>query len=67
MILKEQARFKSEGHNVYTEIINKIALSLNDDKKKQSNDLIETYAYGTSIDLINEKEEIKCNVIKFNT
>ena len=67
MILKEQPRFKSEGHNVYTEIINKTTLSLNDDKRKQSNDLIETYAYGPSIDLINEKEEIKCNVIKFNT
>ena len=29
----------------------------------QSNDLIETYAYGTSKDLLNEKEEIKCNKI----
>ena len=27
----------------------------------QSIDLIETYAYGKSIDLISEKEEIKCN------
>ena len=31
----------------------------------QSIDLTETYLYGTSRDLINEKEEIKCNnVIK---
>ena len=67
MILKEQPRFKSEGHNVYTEIINKNAPSLNDDKRKQLNDSIETYAYGPSIDLINEKEDIKFNVIKFNT
>ena len=29
----------------------------------QSIDLIETYAYGTSKDLVNEKEEIKCNNI----
>ena len=29
----------------------------------QSNDLIETYAYGTSKDLLNEKEKIKCNKI----
>ena len=29
----------------------------------QSTDLIETYAYGTSKDLVNEKQEIKCNNI----
>ena len=29
----------------------------------QSIDLIETYANGTSKDLVNEKEEIKCNHI----
>ena len=31
----------------------------------QSIDLIETYGYGTSKDLLSEKEEIKCsNIIK---
>ena len=31
----------------------------------QSIDLIETYAYGMSKDLVSEKkEEIKCNIIK---
>ena len=31
----------------------------------QSIDSIETYTYGTSKDLVNEKEEIKCsNIIK---
>ena len=29
----------------------------------QSIDTIETYAYGTSKDLVREKEEIKCNNI----
>ena len=29
----------------------------------QSIDLIETYAYGTSKDLVSEKEDIKCNSI----
>ena len=29
----------------------------------QSFDSIETYAYGTSKDLVSEKEEIKCNII----
>ena len=45
--------------------INKIALSSNDDKRMQSTDSIESYAYGTSKDLVSEKEEIKCsNMIK---
>ena len=33
LILKTQQRFKSERHNVFTEEINKIALSSNDDKR----------------------------------
>ena len=33
IILKSQQRFKSERHDVYTEEINKIALSSNDDKR----------------------------------
>ena len=33
IILKSQQRFKSEAHNVYTEEVNKIALSSNDDKR----------------------------------
>ena len=32
-MLKTQQRFKSEKHNVFTEKINKIALSSNDDKR----------------------------------
>ena len=63
LILKSRQRFKIERHNVFTEEINKIALSSNDDKRMPSIDLIETYAYGTSKDLVNEKEEIKCNNI----
>ena len=43
-ILKIQQRFESERHNVFTEGINKIALSSNDDKRMQSIDSIETYA-----------------------
>ena len=33
IILKSQQRFKSYNHNVYTEEINKITLSSNDDYK----------------------------------
>ena len=63
LILKTQQRFKSERHNVFTEVINKIALSSNDDKKMQSIDLIETYEHGTSKDLICKKDKIKRNNI----
>ena len=56
-------KFKSEKHNVFTEEINKIALSSNDDKIMESVDWIKTYAYETSKDLVSEKEEIKCNDI----
>ena len=41
-ILKIQQRFKSKKHKVFTEEINKIALSSNDDKRMQSIDSIET-------------------------
>ena len=49
MILQTQQGFKSERH-VFTKEINKIVLSSNDDKRMQSIDSIETYAYGTSKD-----------------
>ena len=47
-MLKMQQRFKSEKHNVFTDEINKIALSSSDDKRIQSVDSIETYTYGTT-------------------
>ena len=46
IILKSQRRYKSEAHNVYTEKINKIALSSNNDKKLQTDEGITTYPYG---------------------
>ena len=45
-ILRSQQRFKSENHIVYTENINKIALSRNDDKRFVATDGIESYPYG---------------------
>ena len=62
-MLKTQRRFKSESHNIFTEEIDKIHLILNEDKRMQSIDWIETYAYGTSKDLVTEKGEVKCNNI----
>ena len=47
-----------ERHNVFTEVINKIAASTNDDKRMQSIDSIETYAYGASQDIIHEQGKI---------
>ena len=43
IILKSQQRFKSDHHKVYTEEVNKIALSSDDDKRLQTFDSIETY------------------------
>ena len=46
VILKSQQRFKSKGHDVYTENINKITLSNNDDKRIVSSDKITSYPQG---------------------
>ena len=52
-------------HIVFTEEINKIALSSIYDKRIQSIDSIETYALGTSKDIVCKKEEINySNIIK---
>ena len=48
IMIKSQQRFKSKRHDVYTEEINKIALSSNDDKRLQTFDRITSYPYGTS-------------------
>ena len=47
-VLKLQQRFKNERHHVYTEEVNKITLSCNDDKRLQTSDRITSYLYGTS-------------------
>ena len=46
VVLKSQQRFKSERHDVYTENINKIALSSNDDKRLPTFDKITICPYG---------------------
>ena len=56
IILQSQQRFKSDHHNVYTEQINKIALSSNDDKRLQTFDKITTYPYGTNAFKVCESE-----------
>ena len=48
ILLKPQQRFKRDCHNIYTEQINKIPLSSNDDKRLQTFDKITIYQYGTN-------------------
>ena len=45
IILKSQQRFKSDHHKLYTEEVNKIALSSDDDKRLQTFGKITTYPY----------------------
>ena len=47
----------------FTDEINKIALSSNDDTIMQPINLIETYEYGMNENLVFKKEEIICNNI----
>ena len=46
IILKSQQRFISNKHDVYTEDVNKIALSNDDDKRIVSSNKITSYPYG---------------------
>ena len=45
IISNSQQRFKNNHYNVYTEQINKISLSSNDDKTLQTFNKITTYPY----------------------
>ena len=54
-VYRSQEIFKSYYHDVYSEEVNKIALSSNDHKRLQSSDKITTYPYVTSeMMMINE-------------
>ena len=64
IILKLQQRFKSETQNVYTEEINKIALSSNDDKRLETLDRITSYTYGTSVGKVCKSELLEYLNIK---
>ena len=55
-VYRSQHRFKSYNHVVYTEEINKIALSANDDKRLQTIDGIKTFPYGTNASKVCESE-----------
>ena len=48
ILLRSQQRFRSKNHNIFTEEVNKIALSVVDDERIQPINSIGTYACGTS-------------------
>ena len=56
VILKLQKRFKSDHHKVYTEDVNKIALSSDADKRLQTFNSVTTYPYGTPAVKVCENE-----------
>ena len=51
-----QQRFKSDHQSVYTEKINKVAISSNDDERIQTFDEVVTYPYGTNAFKVCESE-----------
>ena len=55
-VYRLQKIFKIYNHDVYTEEVNKIALSNNDDKRLQTFDGITTYPYGTNAFKVCESE-----------
>ena len=56
VLIKSQQRFRSDHHKVYTEEVNKIALSSNDDKRIQTFDKVTTYPCGTNAFMVCENE-----------
>ena len=57
--LKPQQRFKSDRHEVYTEEVNKIALSSNNDKRLPTFNRVKTYPYGANAFKVCESEILK--------
>ena len=61
VIIRSQQRFRSYNHKVYTEEVNKIALSSNDDKRIQTYDKVTTFPYGTNVFKVCENEMLSKN------
>ena len=56
VLYRSQQRFRCDHHKVYTEEVNKIALSSIDDKRIQTFDMVITYPYGTNVFKVCENE-----------
>ena len=63
LILKVQQSFKTERDNVFNEKVNKVALRGHGDKRIQSINSVEAYAYGPRKDLICKKQKTNSNNI----
>ena len=63
-VYRSQQRFKSYNHDVYTEEVNKISLTGNDDKRLQTFDEITTYPYGTNAFKVCESEMLEVKITK---
>ena len=57
-ILRSHQRFKSERHSVSTEVVNKVALSFDDEKRLMSYDGIKTYPYGIGAGILCKQESL---------
>ena len=69
VLIRSQQSFRSDHHKVYTEEVNKIPLSSNDDKRIETFDKVTTYPYGTNVFAVckNEmllKNKIMCDQVK---
>ena len=61
VIIRSQQRFRSYNLKVYTEEVNKIAQSSNDDKRIQTYDKVTTFPYGTNVFKVCENEMLSKN------
>ena len=69
VLIRSQERFRIDHHKVYTEEVNKIALSSNDDKRIQAFDKVTTYPYGTNVFAVCKhemllKNKVMCDEVK---
>ena len=60
-MIKSQQRFRSDHRKVYTEEVNKIALSSNDNKRIQTLDKVTTFPCGTNVFKVCESEMLLKN------
>ena len=72
ILYRSQQRFRSDHHKVYSEEVNKIALSSNDDKRIQTFDKVTAYPYGTNVfkvcknEMLLKKNKVMYGQVKHN-
>ena len=63
VLIRSQHRFRIDHHKVYTDEVNKIALSSNDGKRIQTFDKVTTYPYGTNVFAVCKNEMLLKNKV----